>query len=396
MALNSQAPDPHGAREGRGFPWGRSVQCLALTLAVTLLSSCASSPVRESSVAPLPVAAAPHAVSAPAKIAQPDDGLQNTEPVLAQAPLAVQAPPQVDDGLRLRAWVEQQGRIYRVASPLLINNTELCPQHARRILGFTAKNKYSYSSDFISLAESALGLNDELQVMHVLAGSGAELAGVRKGDVLLAVEIEPIPKGPDAEHAAAKLIGSEMEGRESLYVSVRRDGQRMGFDIPLTMACGMVLDLGNADEPGSFSDGQRVLVTRGMLDFVRSDAELAYVLAREIARNEMMPGSRPEITSVIERLHALESSITSAEFSTAMQPLESDIDSATEHLALDMLERAGYDVANYRSFLQRLASLPASSVGNRSAPDPSSAPYRISVLHPKAKDDAFASGNSTR
>ncbi|WP_292936552.1 peptidase M48 [Noviherbaspirillum sp.] len=396
MALNSQAPDLHGSRERQGPPCARGVQCLALTLAVTLLSSCASGPVREPSVAPVPVAAAPHAVSAPAKIVQPDDDLQNTEPALAQAPLAVQAPPQIDDGLRLRGWVEQQGRIYRVASPLLINNTELCPQHARRILGLTAKNKYSYSADFISLAESALGLDDELQVMHVLPGSGAELAGVRKGDVLLAVEIEPIPKGPDAEHAAAELIGSEMQGRESVYVSVRREGQRMGFDIPLTMACGMVLDLGNADEPGSFSDGQRVLVTRGMLDFVRSDEELAFVLAREIARNEMMPDSHPEITSVIERLHVLESRITAAEFSTAMQPFESDIDSATEQLALDMLGRAGYGVADYRSFLQRLASFSASSVGSRTAPAPSSAPYRISVLNPKVKDGASGSGNGTR
>ncbi len=334
-----------------------------------ILSSCGTVPVAAPIAEPplatssVAVTDAPHIPASPPSV--------DHAGVSSQPSMAPPAPSDADKAAALRAWVREQRRIYRVAAPLLINNAEFCPQHARQVLGFTAKNMYSYSDAFIDIARSALGLGEDLQIMDVLPGSGAEQVGLREGDVLLAVEIEPMPKGAEAEREAAELIGSEMRGRTSLRMGIRRDGQHIRIDVPLTSTCAMAMDLGNAMEPLGFADGQRVMITRGMLDFVQSDQELAYVLAREMARNETMTEGSVEMRDIIDRLHSLDASTLSGDvpdaLNGAMQSYAKDMDSDTGRLALKMLARAGYDIADYQAFWQRLATRLADGI-NTGAP----------------------------
>src|SRR5690606_10805463 len=52
----------------------------------------------------------------------------------------------------LQQLVSQQDRLYRVAAPLMVHNAELCKDNARNLLGFTAKNRYSYSAELTGAA----------------------------------------------------------------------------------------------------------------------------------------------------------------------------------------------------------------------------------------------------
>ena len=110
----------------------------------------------------------------------------------------------------LRARIALQDRMYRVAAPLLVKNLDLCKNNARKLLGFTAKNKYSYTEEYVDAAERALGLGDRLQIMAVLAGSSAARAGLHPGDVLIAVDEKPMPRGPNAERQG-DIGGSEAD-----------------------------------------------------------------------------------------------------------------------------------------------------------------------------------------
>jgi len=96
-----------------------------------------------------------------------------TPPAAPGVPTVPVTPVSSADQQALQSLVAQQDRLYRVAAPLLVNNTELCKGNARNLLGFTAKNKYSYSADLAPAAQKMLGLQEHLQVMGVLAGSGA-------------------------------------------------------------------------------------------------------------------------------------------------------------------------------------------------------------------------------
>lgn len=316
-------------------------------------------------------------------------------PAQPNAPLvpAVSA-PQFDNINLLRDWVAQQARLYRVAAPLLINNTVLCPAHARNILGLTAKTQYSYSDSFVADAQSLLGLEERLRVMNMLPGSGAALAGIQTGDFLLKANIEELPAGLGAERAGASLIASEMRGRSSLHLTIARGDTRMAVDVPLTLACAMVIDLGNSDLVNSYSDGHRVMVTRGMIGFAQTDEELAFVLAKEMAHNVLTPSSRPDFGAVIDQLHTLKATPVAADIDTGIAPYAPALDGGADQLAMYMLARAGYEIANVASFCQRLAdAYPAQSEGNHTALHPATQ-YRLWAMDQITKTIAAKRKNS--
>ena len=267
---------------------------------------------------------------------------------------APQEPPN-ERLVTLRQWVEQQRQLYRVAAPLLINNAPLCSLASRKILGFTAKNQYSYSSDFVEVAHTGLGLEDQLQVMSVLPGSGAMQAGIQEGDILVAAGDRAVPGGPNAERLAGSLMADAVAGNPTLHLMVLRGEASILIEVPLTPACAMIIDLGNSDTVASYADGSRVMVTRGMLGFVRSDDELAWVLAREIAFNVVTLAPRPDIATVIDRLHSLNIAPQTAFDEQLIAPTTPVQDAAIDRLSLYMLARAGYSLEGVGEFWERLA-----------------------------------------
>lgn len=268
----------------------------------------------------------------------------------------------------LRSLTGLQDRLYRVTAPILVKNTELCKSNARNLLGFTAKNKYSYSIELASAAESFLGLDERLQVMGVLADSGAAKAGVRTGDKLIAIEGSPIPSGLNAERQAAAILLPLMNKRSTVKLSVARGGTEIPLTVPLTRACAFGVELGNADHVNAYNDGRRVMLTRGMMKFVQSDTELAYVLAKELAHNSLRHAYKQNIAgtvnAIIENLARVQPDLSAMAGSSGIKAMPQDLDAEADRLALYMLARAGYDIDGAARFWQRLATQYPSSVLN--------------------------------
>ncbi|WP_295996140.1 M48 family metallopeptidase [Rugamonas sp.] len=295
------------------------------------------------------------------------------KPVVEEAPplTAKMAAAQSD----LTRMVEIQDRLYRVAAPLLIDNADLCKAQARNLLGFTAKNKYSYPGDFADAAHAVLGYGDRLQVSGVLPGSGAARAGLRKGDALVAVEGKPLPTGPNAETSAAAIFGALAGDHAMLALSVKRGGLAEGLKIPYTRACAFKVDLGNADNINSYADGTRVLITRGMVNFAQSDEAIAFVLATDMAHNMLGHAGTLRMTntigSIIDDLVAVRPDLSILIGSAGVKPVPPDFDVAADRLALYLLARANYNVEHAHAFWQRLSSqYPASVLNGYTATHP--------------------------
>ena len=268
----------------------------------------------------------------------------------------------------LRAIVMQQDRLYAVAAPLLVNNADLCRNNARNLLGFTAKTKFSYSTEFIEAAQISLGLSDQLQVTGVLAGSGAARAGVKPGDILASIEGKPVPPGPNAERLAALMLGPLVSRSPAINLGLIRNKHNVNLNVPLTRACAFGVELGNTDNVNSYADGRRVLITSGMLKFAQNDDELAYVIAREMAHNSLMHVVRQRMTAtmsgVIDNLVRLRPDTSSLSGAAGVKPYTQQLDVAADKLALYMVARAGYKVDNATAFWQRLANQYPGSVLN--------------------------------
>ncbi|WP_034294172.1 M48 family metallopeptidase [Herbaspirillum sp. RV1423] len=317
----------------------------------------------------------------------PQDSTLNQPAQTAPAPVAKAAPAPTPDQVALRALTAQQDRLYKIAAPLLTSNAPLCRGNARNLLGFTAKNKYSYPTEFANAAQS-LGFGERLQVTGVLPGSGAAKSGVQRGDILLAIADKPLQQGPDAERQAANLLGPLMTGRAPIKLTILRNkssqNAQQNVVVPLTLACAFSIELGNADNVNTYADGRRVLITRGMMNFAKTDEELAYLIAKDMAHNSLGHAIRQRMVattgSVIDNLMRAQPDPTATAGTGGIRPYPQDLDAAADNLALYMLVRAGYGIDDYPAFWQRLATqYPASVPNGYTALHPATA-YRMTMI----------------
>lgn len=333
------------AADNKGKQAGGQLAAAAAVLSAALLSACSTL---------APQAGAPQTAPVQQAPAEPQ------QPVVSARMAAAQD--------ALKTMVNLQDRLSRVSAPLLINNADLCKNMARNLLGFTAQNRYSYPGEFSDAANAVLGYGERLQVSSVLAGSGAARAGLRKGDGLVSVEGKALPGGPDAESQAAEVLGPLVGKQAALNMTVARNGGNQTLNVPVTRACAIRVHLGNADNINSYADGQRVLITRGMMNFAQSDEAIAYVLAKDIAHNVLGHAGAMRNTaavgSMIDNLVRTKPDLSLLIGSGGLKPVPQDMDAAADSLALYMLARAGYSIERAKPFWQRLATQYPASVMN--------------------------------
>lgn len=289
----------------------------------------------------------------------------------------------------LRAQLLAQDHLYRVAAPLLTKNTLLCVGFSRKILGFTASNKYSFPPELLDSAQ-ALGFEDRLTVTGVLPDSAAQQNGLQSRDVLLAVEGRNFPQGPDADRQAAILLGPIVSSKDTINLTVERNSSKQNLSVPLTPACAFNIELGNSDNVNSFDDGRRILLTKGMLQFVQNDNELAYVIASEMAHNILGHATSLRMTAtigeIIDNLIRYKPDETTLQGMSGVKPYPGSMDAESDKLALYMLARAGYSIDGYAAFWQRLADqYPATVMNGYTAihPDLST---RLSMINQTVSD----------
>lgn len=264
------------------------------------------------------------------------------------------------DSLLLR-----QERVYRIAAPLIIKNAVLCRTQARPLLGFTAKNQYSYPPELAVAARQSLGLDERLQIMQILDGSGAMRAGLKRGDILQTIQDLNIPTGPQAEPETARMLSPILKNLSELNITVIRQNQPITVNVPLTLACAFAIDVGNAQQVNAYADGRRILLTRGLLDSFTTDEDVAVVIAREIAHNVLQHAKQLQqmatLSMVIDNLLLFKPDQIAANSSNGIKITPEKMDQEADRLALFMLTRAGYDPANFSLVLQKLAQNPNSS-----------------------------------
>ena len=315
----------------------------------TFLSACNQIPLNSNTSTP------------PSPSTSPSVSQHSPSKVTATSPVAVRDP--VMDTL-----LERQERIYRIAAPLIIKNAVLCRTQARPLLGFTAKNQYSYAPELAVAARQSLGLDERLQVMQILDGSGAMRAGLKRGDILQTIQDLTIPTGPQAETEAARMLSPILKNLAEINITVIRQNQPITVNVPLTLACAFAVDVGNTQNVNAYADGRRILLTRGLLDWLSNDEDAAVIIAREIAHNVLQHSKQLQqmatLSIVIDNLLLFKPDQVAANSSNGIKITPEKMDQEADRLALFMLARAGYDLASFTRVMQKLAQAPNVSQTN--------------------------------
>jgi len=204
-------------------------------------------------------------------------------------PLACLAVPAQAQGSYLRA---EDFRVATIGYRLATADPSLCVRQGP-VTGILLHHLAEYDrADRPGLI--AQGMNRGPGVLAVVAGSPAEAAGLRAGDVLLSVDGKPfdapatIAASSDSDIWRPLVEASETKFQEALAhgpvtLTVLRAGETRTLTLTTTNGCPLRIRLARSTQRTAVADGPYVIVTTALLAMAQNDDELAFTIGHELA-----------------------------------------------------------------------------------------------------------------
>ena len=231
-----------------------------------------------------------------------------------------------------------------------------------------------------------------LLVLHSIADSPAEKAGVKAGDILLSINGDPIRTKVDLEGFFNNGIASSQE----CEVIIKRKNKELLFKIQtVRLSTHVTFAVGSEGTVIAGTDGNRFMASYGILNLIRDDDELAIILGHELAhvlRNHnvkefsgMTMGSAfPPAVSRMMSLGPILGPFVSAIFGVLAGAFRAgfsrELEREADYIGLYIAHSAGYDVGKAPDFWERVAiENPESLVADYWATHPSASERLVRV-----------------
>jgi hypothetical protein len=255
--------------------------------------------------------------------------------MLAHIPALAADAPSPD---ALRAWHMRELRVAGIMHKLRLANLASCPKQ-EMTYGLAVARLDNRASPAVRTAQAqALGLQDYPTALGVLPGSAAEQAGLREGDRIEAVGgiSWPMTDGvPGARKAFWDAFYAGIQA-PTLEIKAERGGQMRDFRLIGNAGCTASLFMINRNSVDASTFGLRIQVNSGLEALLQDDAELAFVLAHELAHvilEHTGPGKEAQVKDRVVR-----------------QRIEIEAD----HLAVLLMARAGFASAAAAASIPRM------------------------------------------
>lgn len=292
---------------------------------------------------------------------EPQVAYPNVQPAQAKAasapPTPAEPPGQWDRSLAGLRAADQ--RVADVAWRIVTANAELCPD-AKPQSGLTLQSALEYSPRLRPVVAQTLHIDDRAAIEAVAAGSPAAEAGLRRDDILAAVNGEPLttgappaPSGPDERPATrapvdrAEAAIDAALARGPARLRVQRGPDRLEVVLTPRAACAYDAQVLPGSDLNASADGRHVFISAAFVDFARTDDMLAIVLGHEFAHDVLHHHQREDETGfargVLGQLGSTPASHMVAE-------------KEADYVGLYLTARAGYDISGAPAFERQIPS----------------------------------------
>jgi len=207
-----------------------------------------------------------------------------------------------------------------VSDPLRLASTGLCGSEIVPYLGVILEVVAQRLPTPLDRAMRLRGIDVNPTVVSVIADSPAAEAGLRPNDVIRSFNGRRVISYLDL------LDRLKADRRRPPRLEIKRAGERYEVTLPYRPACTLPAIVSPHAALSTWRFFSQVIVTRGLMDFVRSDDELAILIAHEMAHQII--GERR---------------------------MSRDIEVRADRLSLELALRAGYDIRGAVDIWERLA-----------------------------------------
>ncbi len=194
--------------------------------------------------------------------------------------------------ISVRTFGAEELRVETIAYRIGAANANSCASPQMRS-GLILHDLTQYDLSVRPAVSRAFSLYDGIGVLDVVPGSVADQAGLEVDDEILAIDGRSIKDPQAVEHAPQSYqrlerFSSALRQALSLRVAdllVRRHGQLLHLKLRGQPGCGGDAFVTSSPDLNAWSDGSRIFVSSALMGFTRSDDELAFVIAHEMAHN---------------------------------------------------------------------------------------------------------------
>lgn len=246
--------------------------------------------------------------------------------------------------MRLDGLIAQDRRVAEVAWRLAKANAALCPVVTTRA-GWSLHSANQYGPALRPLVEQRFGLHGDLPgVLASPGGSPAALAGLGEGDLITTVNGAALAVGaaPSQASSSGRFDGlqanlavlDDAAAQGPLILTVRRGDRARTVTVQPIAACAYVTQIEASEDLSGRSDGRHVFISSGLAALARTDDELAFFLAHELAHAVLEHRTAPDVVGM---RGAANSRIT------LRRGRSSSAEADADAMGLYLLARAGYD-----------------------------------------------------
>ena len=262
---------------------------------------------------------------------------------------ASQAVPNSADIAAYRALVEQDARLASIGYRLVLANAPFCVIKERNP-GWVVHDVAQYPD--VEVAKAAFGFAKPIQIAALVKNGPAEAAGMKVNDGVNALDDAALP-GP--ENSAEKtgyrrmasfkaLIAARMSQKTTLPLKLTRQGGTVDVILSAPLVCASDFQIDPSAQFDAGAQGNMVSITSAFAEYAADEAELAAIVAHELAHNILQHRARLDAAKVNRGLGRSFGKSRQAILATEIE---------ADQLSVWLLANAGYDPAAAIIFWQR-------------------------------------------
>ncbi|CAG0979248.1 hypothetical protein MTYP_01664 [Methylophilaceae bacterium] len=277
-------------------------------------------------------------------------------------------------------FITTNKRLQSVASRVVMSGAELCGEKIAPHFGITTWSADNFQKEWKTAVQDKYGLTDQLHISSVASGSPADVAGLKEGDVIQSVNGLAIPAGKDAAKRQNEQLREIGKSGMPVDFTIERNGEIKSVFVTPVQACDFSVQLQPDDVKNAYADGKNIVIYKGMMDFFRSDEEVALVLSHELAHNSMKHIDAKKKNATIGGLIGLLVDVAAAAggvntngdftrmaMNAGAGAYSVEFEQEADYVGLYFMATAGYTIDDAPNFWRRMATSNSKSITMKSS-----------------------------